>query len=442
MTETGFDLIVGLGMSGVSAAAYLHAQATPLRVMDSRAHPAGVEAFRQRFTDIPVHLGSFRRDWLLQCRRIILSPGIAPDTPDIAEAAANGKEVISDIELFARVADAPIAAITGSNAKSSVTTLLAQAATACHQKALAGGNLAPAALDMLNQDADLYALELSSFQLETTYSLKAQVATILNISADHLDRHHNMAAYIAAKQRIYEGCHVAVWNRDDEATRPPAWVVNSLSFGIHDAADFRLDITTGELLAHGSPMLNSAELTLSGSHNALNALAVLAMAEALDLPREPVLQAVRHFTGLPYRCQRIAVHNGVSWYNDSKGTNVGASQAAIQGVGGSIQGKVILLAGGQGKGQDFSPLAGVAQDMVRQALVFGEDADALARALTPHTRVQSLDGLQTAVQKAAELAQPGDAVLLSPACASFDQFKNYIARGDAFTAMVKEVTHD
>lgn len=441
MADTGFDLIVGLGMSGLSAAAYLRERDMPVRIMDSRDAPPGLDELRERFPRVPLHLGGFRRDWIKQARRLILSPGVSPETPQVAEAMATGQEVIGDIELFARVADAPIAAITGSNAKSTVTTLLAEVANACGKKALAGGNLAPAALDLLDQDAELYVLELSSFQLETTFSLRPKVACILNVSADHLDRHHSMTAYIAAKQRIYSGCEVAVWNRDDEATRPPASVTRQLSFGEHVEADYRLDAAARQLCVHGKPVLALADLKLRGLHNALNVLAVLAMAEALGLPQADVLTTVKNFAGLPHRCQLVAEAEGVAWFNDSKGTNVGATLAALNGVGAAIDGRILLLAGGQGKGQDFAPLAEAAAKYVRSAILFGEDADKLAEGLGAGVEQRRVGSLAEAVQLARSLAQAGDAVLLSPACASFDMFKSYVDRGQQFTRLAEEVTH-
>lgn len=441
MAEAGFDLIVGLGMSGLSAAAYLRERDMPLRIMDSRDEPPGLAELRERYPRVPLHLGGYRRDWIKQSRRLILSPGVSPETPLVAEAIATGKEVIGDIELFARVADAPIAAITGSNAKSTVTTLLAAVANACGKKTLAGGNLAPAALDLLDQAAELYVLELSSFQLETTFSLRSKVACVLNVSADHLDRHHSMAAYIAAKQRVYSGCEIAVWNRDDAATRPPAKVARQVSFGEHIEADYRLDVAAQQLCVRNQPVLALTDLKLRGHHNALNVLAVLAMSEALGLPQAQVLQAVVQFAGLPHRCQLVGEAGGIAWFNDSKGTNVGATLAALNGVGAAIDGRIILLAGGQGKGQDFTPLAEAAKRYVRVAILFGEDADKLAAGLGEQLVQHRVASLAAAVALAHALAKAGDAVLLSPACASFDMFSSYVDRGEQFTRLVAEVTH-
>ena len=439
MSSEAFDLVIGLGITGQSCVRYLAAQGMPVRALDTRAQPPGLADWQKRFPDVPVHAGGFREDWLDAARRLIVSPGIAVATPEIARQVASGKEVIGDIELFARAANVPVAAITGSNAKSTVTTLLGEMAIAAGRQALSGGNLGTPALELLDAGAQLYVLELSSFQLETTYSLDAQVATILNISEDHMDRYRSLADYLAAKQRIYDGCEVAVWNRDDENTRPQRQVPREITFGTHAQADYRLDTGRQQLLCRGEDLLPAASLTVRGHHNVLNVLAALAMAEALGLPREQALAAAARFPGLPHRCQLVAEHAGVQWFNDSKGTNVGATLAALAGIGPAIDGQVVLIAGGQGKGQDFSPLAGPARQYVRAAVLFGEDAQLIADSLEP-VPCERVNDLATAVQRAAVIAHDGDAVLLSPACASFDMFSGYVARGDAFMREVRSLT--
>lgn len=435
-----FDLVIGLGISGQSCLRYLLAQQEPVRALDTRAQPPGIVEVKQAFADVPMHLGSWNESWLSEARRLIVSPGVAIATSEIARQSAAGKEVIGDIELFARAASAPVAAITGSNAKSTVTTLLGEVAIACGKRALAGGNLGTPALDLLGQNAELYVLELSSFQLETTWSLGAQVAAILNISEDHLDRYSSLVEYIAAKQRIYDGCEVAVWNHDDDNTRPQRPVARAISFGMHPQADYRLDMTRGVLVAHGADLCPASALRMRGNHNALNVLAVLAMAEALELDQQTALDTVQQFAGLPHRCNLVAEYRGVQWFNDSKGTNVGATLAALAGIGPAINGKVILIAGGQGKGQDFSPLAAPAAQHLRAAILIGEDADKVAQGLGDVSCHFAAD-MNDAVRRASLLAESGDAVLLSPACASFDMFKGYADRGDAFVRAVREVSH-
>ena len=435
-----FDLVIGLGISGQSCLRYLLAQQEPVRALDTRTQPPGIVEVKQAFADVPMHLGSWNENWLGEARRLIVSPGIAISTSEIARQSAAGKEVIGDIELFARAASVPVAAITGSNAKSTVTTLLGEVAVACGKRALAGGNLGTPALDLLGQNAELYVLELSSFQLETTWSLGAQVAAILNISEDHLDRYPSLVEYIAAKQRIYDGCEVAVWNHDDDNTRPQRPVARAISFGMHAQADYRLDAERGMLVARGVDLCPTSALRMRGNHNALNVLAVLAMAEALELDQQVAIDTVQQFAGLPHRCNLVAEYRGVQWFNDSKGTNVGATLAALAGIGPAISGKVILIAGGQGKGQDFSPLAAPATQHLRAAILIGEDADKVAQGLGDVSCHFAAD-MNDAVRRASLLAEPGDAVLLSPACASFDMFKGYADRGDAFVRAVREVSH-
>ena len=441
MSKDAFDLVIGLGVSGRSVIRYLADQGMPVRALDTRDAPAGLDELREQHPKLKIHTGGFKGSWMKRAQRLIVSPGVAVSTPAIAEQIAEGKEVIGDIELFARAASRPLVGITGSNAKSTVVTLLGEVARACDAKPGVGGNLGVPALDLLREEAELYVLELSSFQLETTYSLSAEVATILNVSQDHLDRYASFADYVAAKQRIYDGCQVAVWNRDDLATRPPAGVARQVTFGAHPEADYRLDSETGQLLYRGDTLLSLSELALTGHHNAMNILAVLAISDALSLNRDKALATVKAFTGLPHRCQLVAEAGGVRWFNDSKATNVGATLAALTGIGESIEGKVILIAGGQGKGQDFSPLAEPARQYLRAGLLMGEDRNTLAQGMSA-APCELVADMQAAVTRAHALAQPGDAVLLSPACASFDMYSSFVARGDDFSARAREVCHD
>lgn len=439
MAKDAFDLVIGLGLTGRSVIRYLLDQGMAVRALDTRDAPAGLEQLRQQYPALKLHTGSLRSGWMKEARRLIVSPGVAVSTPAIAEQAAEGKEVIGDIELFARAASRPLVAITGSNAKSTVTTLLGEVASACGRNPGVGGNLGTPALDLLGPDYGLYVLELSSFQLETTYSLNAQVACILNLSQDHLDRYAAFSDYLAAKQRVYDGCQVAVWNRDDLATRPQSPVSREITFGTHPQADYRLDVQQHRLLHQDKELLRLDQLVLTGHHNAMNVLAVLAMSDALGFERAAALATVKAFQGLPHRCQQVAEAGAVRWFNDSKATNVGATLAALTGIGEAISGKVVLIAGGVGKGQDFSPLGEPARQYLRSALLLGQDADQLAAGLAdvPCERVADM---ASAVRRAAQLAAPGDAVLLSPACASFDMYSSYVARGDDFTALAKEVS--
>lgn len=438
MSDT-FDLVIGLGITGESCVRYLRAQqSVPVRVLDTRSNPPGLARLKKDAPEVPVHVGSWQNTWLSQARRIIVSPGVALANPEIAKQAAAGKDVIGDVELFARAVTAPVAAITGSNAKSTVTALLGDMARAAGRATEVGGNFGVPALELLQQRAELYVLELSSFQLETTYSLSAQVAAFLNVSQDHLDRYRSLADYIAAKQRIFDGCEVAVWNRDDEATRPHGAVSAQITFGTHIKADYRWEQHTGCLYRRGQRLLSANTLAVKGRHNVMNVLAALAMAEALDLPLYNSLQAAVAFVGLEHRCQLIEEREGVQWINDSKGTNVGATLAALEGIGASIQGKIVLIAGGQAKGQDFSHLVEPIEQYVSHVYLLGEDKAQLAK-LLPQGSYTLVNNMVEAVAAANALAQEGDAVLLSPACASLDMYASYQARGEAFANAVREV---
>ena len=375
-------------------------------------------------------------------------------------AEAAGVEILGDIDLFCMAVDAfdaPIVAITGSNAKSTVTTLVGEMAKAAGIDAGVGGNLGTPVLDLLEGgEKALYVLELSSFQLETTDKLRAAAATVLNVSPDHMDRYPTISDYHAAKQRVYRGCKVAVYNFDDHLTLPlvPDGTPQvAFRLGRPDLKQFGLLQHEGALwLAKGpQPLLATGEMKLKGSHNHANALAALALGEAVGLPMLAMLQTLRSFGGLEHRCQWIRDLDGVSYYNDSKGTNVGATLAAIEGLGPELAneggGKIVLIAGGDGKGAEFDALATPMQQWGRAAILIGRDREAIAQALAASvdSSVDSPvdfareDTLEAAVLRAQKLAQPGDLVLLSPACASFDMFKGFEHRGDCFVAAVEQL---
>ncbi|MGA2562511.1 MAG: UDP-N-acetylmuramoyl-L-alanine--D-glutamate ligase [Steroidobacteraceae bacterium] len=438
-------VVVGLGKSGYSAARYLLAHGFEVAVTDSRAEPPelprlaalGSELGRQ----ITVRRGGFDASLLEGAALLVLSPGVAPVGSFFELARARGVAIIGDIELFARAAQAPIAGITGTNGKSTVTTLLAQMAARAGVRVRAGGNLGPPALDLLDERAQLYVLELSSFQLESTATLALAAAAVLNVTADHLDRYADLEAYAAAKARIYAHCDVAVVNLDDARVaamvRPAA---RRLSFSLRaDAgADYTLVQRAGGepwLVRRGEPLLSLGALRLKGTHNAANALAALALGEALSLPRSAMLEELRAFTGLAHRVQWIAEIRGVHYIDDSKGTNVGATLAAV----GGLQGPLLVILGGEGKGQDFTPLRGAFAGKVRYAVLIGRDAAVLAAALAGACEYRYAESLEAAVEMAAVLARPGDTVLLSPACASLDMFRDYAQRGDVFTAAVQRL---
>lgn len=434
--------IVGLGLTGLSVARYLASQGTAFVMVDSRQNPPMLEQFRKEFPEAGVELGPLNIETLSAATEMVVSPGVALSTDVIAEAIASGVPAIGDIELFSRAAKAPIVAITGSNAKSTVTTLVGLMAERAGINVGVGGNIGVPALELLADGGrDLYVLELSSFQLETTKKLSAKVATILNISADHMDRYAGLPQYHSAKQRVYFGAEHVVINRGDVLSQPPLMEnASRISFAAN-TPDFKqfgvIKQDDGEHLAwQFEPLLAVSELKIKGRHNIENALAALALGSAVDLPMPAMLQALREFPGLAHRCQWLGCFNGVDYYNDSKGTNVGATLAAIEGLAGYAN-KVVLIAGGVGKGADFSALKAPLQKSCRALIVFGEDADSIA-AIAPENIVPvKVASLGAAVTEAQAQAQDGDAVLLSPACASFDMFTGFEARGDAFVAAVK-----
>ncbi|MBP8223264.1 MAG: UDP-N-acetylmuramoyl-L-alanine--D-glutamate ligase [Aeromonas sp.] len=424
-------VILGLGKTGLSCVNYFLRQGVTPMVLDTRANPPG----RQELpSHVELRCGPLDADLLCQAELIIASPGIALATPALQTAAAAGVEIIGDIELFVREAKAPIVAITGSNGKSTVTTLVGEMAAEAGIAVGVGGNIGTPALDLLLTPCDLYVLELSSFQLETTHSLQAAVATILNLSEDHLDRYDGMAGYLAAKQKIYQGARHILINRDDAATLPVQGTVWQ-SFGLDGASYGRVQHQGALWLAvQGEPQLPVAELHIVGAHNQMNALAAMALCDAVQVPRGAQLAVLRRFTGLPHRCQFVREYQGVRWINDSKATNVGSTLAAVAGLAESVQGKLILIAGGQGKGQDFAPLQALLGHGIDVMLCFGQDAELLC-ALGPQT--ERVADLAAAVARAHELAQPGDWVLLAPACASLDMFKNFEERGSCFASLVE-----
>ena len=437
-----FRIVVGLGKSGMSLVRHLARRGLPFAVADTRANPPELETLRRDFPQIEVRCGALDVDFLCRASELLVSPGLALATPALQQAAARGVKLSGDIELFAREARAPIVAITGSNAKSTVTTLVGEMAAAAGRKVAVGGNLGTPALDLLADDVELYVIELSSFQLETTDWLNAEVATCLNVSEDHMDRYADLPAYHLAKHRIFRGARQVVVNRDDALSRPlvadqlPCW---TFGLGKPDFRGFGLVEENGEkwLAFQFEPLMPARELKIRGAHNQANALAALALGHAVGLPFAPMLDTLKTFAGLPHRCQWVRERHEVNYYDDSKATNVGAALAAIEGLGADIDGQLVLIAGGDGKGADFSSLRGPVAQHCRAVVLLGRDAGLIADALgdaVPQVRVASLD---EAVQRCAELAEPGDAVLLSPACASLDMFKNFEERGRLFAAAVE-----
>lgn len=441
IASNNMTVVVGLGATGLSVARFLVSLGRPVVVADTRVDPPSLGRLALECPSVPVELGELQENTLCSASTIVVSPGLGLDHPALQAAMAAGVLVIGDIQLFADYARAPIVAITGSNGKSTVTTLVGDMARASGRKVAVGGNLGTPALDLIDDTIELYVVELSSFQLELVDRLGAQVATVLNISPDHMDRYPSLQDYHRAKHRIFTEARQVVINRDDALSHPlvPGGV-KVWSFGL-DRPDFK---GFGLVEKDGQPwlafereaLMPVAEMAMAGRHNTANALAALAIGHAVELPIEAMLATLRTFEGLPHRCQLVARKNGVEWIDDSKATNVGAAVAAIEGLA-EDSANLILLAGGQGKGQHFDDLAKAAEGRVRLAILFGEDAGKIAELLQGVTDVLYATTLQAAVTAAAQSARPGDKVLLSPACASFDMFKGFEDRGTQFAAAVE-----
>lgn len=431
-------LVVGCGVSGVSAARFALRCGATVRVVDSRDEPPGANALHRDCPQASLIVGEFNPAVLDGMTHIVVSPGVDLRDPLIGAARERGMAVSGDIEWFARVANAPVIAITGSNGKSTVTAWLGEIVHAAGLNTAVGGNFGTPALDLLADDVEIYVLELSSFQLELTESLRARAATVLNVSADHIDRHGDTERYAAVKARIFDAAEVAVVNSDDpRVAAMPTGSARVVRFGGAAQADYRLIDNDGEaaLARGGQAWLACNALRLAGRHNQLNALAVWALAEAAGIDETMIRDGLQAFAGLPHRCQAVAEIDGVRWINDSKGTNPGALMASLAGM----TKPVVLLAGGQAKGADFTALGPLAADKTRAVIVFGQDRERIAAAVAAHAPLHRVETLREAVTKAAHLAESGDTVLLSPGCASFDQFDNYAQRGDSFVAAVREL---
>jgi UDP-N-acetylmuramoylalanine--D-glutamate ligase len=443
LSSAAKTLVVGLGKTGLSCARYLRSQGILTAVTDSRANPPGLLVLRDEMPEVGVFVGGFEPEVFAAAGRLVVSPGVPIAEPLIQEAMARGIEVIGDVELFARAARAPICAITGSNGKSTVTTLVGEMAIAAGLRAAIGGNLGEPALDLLKDWAELYVLELSSFQLETTFGLRAEVATVLNVSADHMDRYPDLDTYARTKGRIYQEARTAVVNRDDpivSALPRKGSIEIGFTLGVPIGQDFGVCVDDGvRWICHGTqPLMPASEVRIAGLHNLANALAALALASACGVPVMQACDVLRRFRGLRHRSELVAERQGIRWYDDSKGTNPGATVAALEGlVPPGSPGRAILIAGGDGKGADFGPLLPAVTRTARAVILIGRDARLIARALDGQVPLVEATTLQEAVIQAAALAQPGDMVLLSPACASFDMFESYEHRGRVFAEAVR-----
>jgi UDP-N-acetylmuramoylalanine--D-glutamate ligase len=434
-------LILGLGNSGLAAARWLLHRGADLRVADSAAQPANLPALMAINPQIKVSTGEFKAEDFDWADRIIISPGVPVQQPLIQAAIDRGVSVWSDVELFAQALPekSQVIAITGSNGKSTVTTMVDAMCRAAGKRTLMAGNIGLPVLDALEDhpETEIFVLELSSFQLETTYTLHPIAATVLNVSEDHLDRYAGMDEYAATKARIFKAGGVQVLNRED---------ARSMAMAQHDVVTFGLDaseqdneygIRDGYLCRGHQQLMAVKDLPLAGLHNAANALAAWALCAAAGLPDAPLAKAMREFQGLPHRVEWVAKAGGVDFYDDSKGTNVGATEAALNGM----DKPVVLIVGGEGKGQDFTPLAAAVRKSARAVVQIGRDGNLIAQAIAPAAvPILRAESMEQAVALAYAQAQAGDAVLLSPACASFDMFKNYAHRAEVFIAAVKHLS--
>ncbi len=439
-------VILGIGITGLSCARFLHRHEITFAVNDSRAMPISPGDFKHQFGDNTLVLGQWDQALITTADILIVSPGINTADSEIKQAIAPHCDVIGDIELFCRLSDTPILAVTGSNGKSTVVSMLNYVGNSIGYRVQLGGNIGLPVLDQIDdENVDFMVLELSSFQLETITSMKALAATVLNLSDDHLDRHKTIENYGAIKQRIYQNCTYALYNRNDKATIPNACYGESqtLSFGRDQASgeNFGLAKINGvhHLMSGENALCSLAELPLQGIHNAVNYLAVLALGQCAGWDINAMLASLKTFKGLAHRCEVIETSDGIRWINDSKATNVGATLAAIEGLAPTLaKGKLFLIAGGVGKGADFTPLTDALRTQVEHLITLGTDGKAIGtlRLSSQMDKTTHVESLEAAVALAKAEANPGDMVLLSPACASLDMFANYVERGVVFIKSV------
>lgn len=436
--------IIGLGKTGVSCARFFAEHNEPFAICDTRQSPPGLQQFQTEFPNIKLGLGNESNDLISHAGTLIVSPGVPLDTPIIAERQAAGIPIIGDVELFACKRQAPIIAITGSNGKTTVTTLVGEMVSAAQCRVEVCGNIGEPILTALSRKKpDYYVCELSSFQLETTYSLAADVATVLNVSPDHMDRYASYHDYILAKQQIFKNCQTAVVNLDDPASWQGAVgdAQRVIGFTLQEPLDNQVGVVNDgqQYLAFGQEkLLPLSSLKLQGQHHTQNALAALALGYAAGLPFEPMLSVLKSFQGVAHRCELVRELDGVVYYNDSKATNVGAACAAINTLGPQVR-HLILIAGGDAKAADLSDMLAPCEQYVHKVLLIGRDAQAFAEVFSDKVAYEFVDTLQNAVVRAQSIATAGDCVLLSPACASFDMFDSFEHRGKTFVSAVENL---
>jgi UDP-N-acetylmuramoylalanine--D-glutamate ligase len=426
-------LVAGLGLTGYSVASYLLDKGYSCRCVDSRDIAPYSVQLKKRFPSVNITQGIIADELLSWADTLVVSPGVSIHQGEIFRAGQQGKRIIGDIELFAEAVEKPVVAITGSNGKTTVTSLVARILEIDGLKFGVGGNIGTPALDLLDLDADIYVLELSSYQLETTSSLKPIVATILNISEDHLDRYDGIEAYTAAKHRVYANANTVICNLDDCETVITDYSVGFSLNPLNVSGYSVISADTPQLGFRGQPWLSTAELQISGQHNWANALAAMAICGAIDISKQSIVEGLKTFKGVPHRSQHVAVIDGVEYINDSKATNVGAARASIEGRGCPV----ILIAGGQSKAADMSALNETLKRFVKRVYLFGEDAEIIENAWALAVDIERVQSMSEAVLRASEISQSGDCVLLAPACASFDMYEKFEARGDDFVRLVE-----
>lgn len=436
-------LVLGLGKTGFSIARYLKSTGQDFMAYDTRGNPPELEKFKTIYPDVTVYCHDYPSNLMQQVSKIICSPGVALHEEILQEAIQKGIRLENDLDCLMQLIQAPVIGITGSNGKSTVTTLVGKMCQAAGFKTAVGGNLGTPVLDLYHEypDAKVWVLELSSFQLMHMQSLKLKAATILNLSPDHIDYHGSIEAYAAAKQRIYENTDMLIYNRNDQETFPKILASHQESFGLSAPQKNQwglIETPKGlEIAYENESYITVSDLKLAGRHNWLNVMAASALARHVGVPKEVIIKVLKNFSGLEHRTQWVACHDGVTFINDSKGTNLGATFAAIEGIGPTVRGKIVLIAGGQGKGADFSPMRDILAQYVSYVILIGQDAKLLEaqwQGVVPMVHAQSL---KDAVRLASHQAHAGDIVLLSPACASLDMFKNYEERGHQFINEVK-----
>ena len=441
-------LVVGLGVSGYSCVKYLARTGESFTVIDSRTNPPLLERLKVEFPAVDYLVGVDLYSDALDVdsvETLVMSPGISVDNTLANQIKRNGGSVIGDIDLFRREISAPLVAITGSNAKTTVTTLVGEMAKQAGLAVGVGGNIGTPVLDLLEQEPkQLYVLELSSFQLEIIHNLNATAVTLLNLSDDHMDRYDSFDDYKKAKQRIFAGCKAMVVNREAAGLVPTDNTNdNTISFGLDKPGKNQFGVVeaNGErfIAFEDKELLDINELLIAGEHNVLNAMAAMALGMLVDIPMDKMISCLKTFPGLAHRCESVAEIDSVGFYNDSKATNVGACIAALEGLGKNLKGNILLIAGGDGKGSDFSPLNAPVKQFVSVVFLFGQDAQKLKQTLAGSTDIKMVSNLAEAVQCAWKHAKPGDRIILSPACASLDMFENYQQRGDQFKQLVREL---